>query len=48
MAQIKIEFHDEASNAFKIIFLKDWKNSSYDLALTNLLNDPGLFPNTNR
>ena len=48
MAQIKIEFHDEASNAFKIIFPRDWKNSSYHLALTNLLEDLGLFPNTNR
>lgn len=48
MAQIKIEFYNDASNAFKIIFPRDWKNSSYNLALADLLEDLSLFPNTGK
>lgn len=48
MAQIKIEFYNDASNAFKIIFLRYWKNNSYNLALADLLEDLSLFPNTGK
>lgn len=48
MAQIKIEFYNDASNAFKIIFPRDWKNSSHNLALADLLEDLSLFPNTGK